>query len=105
MLGSAPPLGGRLRLPHDLDSPAANNAGNHRRRRKMTANIGTTTVTTGASELMSNVRGAVQLTFDVFDLLLDARQSAALVGVKSAQQMVGPATFFKTGFDFVNMVM
>jgi len=71
----------------------------------MNPSAGNTTLTTGANELMSNVKGAVQITFDVFDLLLDARQSAALVGLKTAQQMVGQTTFLKSGFDFVNMVM
>jgi hypothetical protein len=71
----------------------------------MNPTAGSTTAGIDAGELMSNVKGAVQLTFDVFDLLLDARQSAALVGVKTAQQMVGQTPFLKSGFDFVSMVM
>jgi hypothetical protein len=55
--------------------------------------------------LTTNVQRAVQLTFDVLEMLLNARYSASRIGVDSARQMVPQASVLKSGVDLIGRVV
>jgi hypothetical protein len=91
ILGSARALVGRLQLRLDLRSA---HGSVELREFGMTA----------AGRLSPNIRGAVQISFDVLDLLLDSRRNAEIAGLESAQEAIRQAPFLQSGFDLASRV-